>query len=74
MGFLGVVYLVYLGLIGVQTVKIFVLTYADRVFENLGRKIQIFQMFKSFRHLSAIEPIRKDGNEGKFRKPHFSGI
>ena len=38
-----VVYLGYLGLIGVQTVKILVLTYAGRVFENLGKKFKVFK-------------------------------
>ena len=38
---LGVVYLVYLGLIGVQTVKIISLTSADRAFENLSNSIVI---------------------------------
>lgn len=38
-----VVYLGYLGLIGVQTVKILVLTYAGRVFENLEKKFKVFK-------------------------------
>ena len=38
-----------LDLIGVQTGKIFLLTYVGRVFENLKKKIQSFQGIKIFR-------------------------
>ena len=39
----GGVFFGFLGVIGVQTVKILVLTYAGRVFENLGKKFKVFK-------------------------------
>ena len=68
--FLEVVYLFYMGLIGVQTVNIIFMTSVVRVFENLEKKFKLKVSLFSF---WAIEPIRKGGNDKKFRKPHFSG-
>ena len=70
--------LVYLGLVEVHTVKIIFLTYVGRVFENLRkRKYKILNDLRTF-SLSgflfwAMEPIQKDGNDGKLRQVDFSG-
>ena len=73
LSFLGVVYLVYLGLIGVQTVNIISLIYVGTIFENLESKFILRVSGVSELLFWAIEPIRKDGNDEKFRKSHFSG-
>ena len=53
------------------------MSYLGTVLESLTNKIQGFQDSKitgvSGFSFWAIEPIQKDGNDGKFRKPHFSG-
>ena len=43
-------YIVYLGLVAGQTVIIIFLTYVDRVFKNLKKKVQIFQRFENVWH------------------------
>ena len=67
----------YLDLCGIHILKVTYMSYIGKVFESLTNKIQSFQRFKNFQCfrvfiLSSIEPKWKDGNDGKFRKPHFS--
>ena len=64
-------------LCGIQTLKIIYMSYLGKVLESLKKKFKIFKDLKfsgvsgfSFR---AIEPTRKVGNDGKFRKPNFNG-
>ena len=60
--------LVSFGLGRVQSLKIIYLAYQVES-ESLTGKIQSFERFKNFQHfwflLWSIEPIRKDGNDGK---------
>ena len=53
------------------------LSYLGKDFESLTNKIQFFLGFRNFRRFRVFvlcyEPIQKAGNDGKFRKPHFSG-
>ena len=60
--------LVSFGLGRVQSLKIIYLAYQVES-ESLIGKIQSFERFKNFQHfwflLWSIEPIRKDGNDGK---------
>ena len=53
------------------------LSYLGKDFESLTNKIQIFLRFRNFWRYRVFvlcyEPIQKAGNDGKFRKPHFSG-
>ena len=69
--------LVYLGFVAIQAVKIIFLTYQGRVFQIWKRKYKVFKDLKisgvSGFSFWATEPIGKDGNDGKFRKPRFSG-
>ena len=61
-----------MGLCGIQTLKIICMSYLGQVFDSLtskGLKISGVSGFLFW----AIEPIRKDGNGGKFEKPHFRG-
>ena len=59
----------FFGLCGIQTLIVSYMSYLDKVFESLTNKIQSFRRFKNvwrFRFsFGAIEPIRKDGNDGK---------
>ena len=61
-----------------RLLKLFFLAYVDKVFGNLKKNKNIF--FKDLKYSGvsrfsfwAIEAIRKDGNNGKFTKPPFSG-
>ena len=47
--------LVFLGLIGFQTVQIVFLPYVDRVFENLNKTINVFKKLKISRQLEKTE-------------------
>ena len=55
----------FLGLRGIQILRVTYKSYLGKLFVSLTNKIQSFQRFKNFRHFRVIEPIRKDGNDGK---------
>ena len=55
----------FLGLCGIQILRVTYMPYLGKLFVSLTNKIQSFQRFKNFRRFRVIEPIRKDGNEGK---------
>ena len=64
--------LISLGRVAVQTIKIVFLAYPDRVLQIWKRKYKFFKDLKipgvSGFSFWAIEPIRKDRNNGKFTK------
>ena len=59
----------------VQVLKIGVLVFSSRVFENLKKNIENFHRFRNFRcfwvFVLRYRTDSKDGNDGKF-KPNFS--
>ena len=56
----------FLGLSGIQILKVTYMSCLGKVCERLTNKIQIFEDLKiSIISFSAIEPIRKAGNDGK---------
>lgn len=61
--------------LGVQVLKIGVLVFSSRVFENLKKNIENFHRFRNFRcfwvFVLRYRTDSKDGNDGKF-KPNFS--
>ena len=56
----------FLGLSGIQILKVTYMSCLGKIFERLTNKIHIFEDLKiSVISFSAIEPIRKAGNDGK---------
>ena len=69
--------LLFLGLRGIQNLKTI---YCHILVESLRVWQRRFKDLKDLKNsgipgwlFSAIKSIRKDGNNGKFRKPHFNG-
>ena len=58
----------FLGLRGIQVLKVTYISCLGKVFESLTNKIQISGV--SGFSFWAIEPIWKAGNNGKFKKPY----
>ena len=63
-----------LGSCGIPTLEIIYMTYLGKDFDSLAKKAQSFQKIKNFRRFWLfVLSYRKDRNNGRLRKPHFSG-